>query len=166
MIHGHFLADSFDDLLPNRQLLTWVRHPVERLVSNYYHFLRAPDMRDDCCRELHERRLSLREFAELDWMRNLATRYMANKPVDDFQFVGITEQFQRSIQVFCSTYGFRNVMVFPRENTNPDRRRERYSLSPDDHAYILERNAVDYAWYNRALERLSDEAAGESSKIA
>jgi|HubBroStandDraft_5_1064220.scaffolds.fasta_scaffold227575_2 hypothetical protein len=154
IIHGHFIADSFDGVFPDRQLLTWVRHPVERLVSNYYHFLRAPDMRDDCCRALHERKLSLREFADLDWMQNLATRYLAGKPVSDFQFVGITEQFEESMLHFSRLLGFRNVMKLPRENTNPDRRSERYALSPEDRAYILERNAADLAWYEQAVARL------------
>src|ERR1019366_10380322 len=61
-IHGHFLADAFDDLYPRRRLVTWVRHPVEGLVSNYSHFLRSPGMRDDCCRALHKQGLSLRQF--------------------------------------------------------------------------------------------------------
>ena len=34
-IHGHFFADAFSDLFPAGQLITWVRHPVERVVSNY-----------------------------------------------------------------------------------------------------------------------------------
>src|ERR1700678_709074 len=63
IIHGHFIADAFDDLFPRRRLVTWVRHPVERLVSNYHHFLRSPDMRDGCCRLLHEYKVSLRQFA-------------------------------------------------------------------------------------------------------
>jgi Sulfotransferase family len=166
LIHGHFLADSFDSILPERQLLTWVRHPVERLVSNYFHFLRAPDMRDDCCRALHEQKLSLREFADLDWMKNMATRYLANKPVSDFQFVGISEYFQESMRLFCRTYGFRTVMVLPRENINPDRKTEFYSLAPEDRAYILERNENDLVWYNEALKRLKEAGNSVSSKVA
>ena len=81
-IHGHFLGDAFDELVPRPRLVTWLRHPVERVVSNYYHFLRSPDPRDTCCRDLIEKGLSLEQFAELDWMRNEATRYMAGKPVE------------------------------------------------------------------------------------
>jgi hypothetical protein len=165
-IHGHFLADAFDDLFPDRRLLTWVRHPVERIASNYHHFLRSPDMRDDCCRALHERKLSLRQFADLDWMRNEATRYMANKPVEDFEFVGVAERFKESIQHFCREFGFRDVVKFPRENVNPDRKAECYSLSPEDYAFILERNAADLAWYNRASARLDEAIGRDSIRIA
>lgn len=166
MIHGHFLADSFDDLYPDRKLLTWVRHPVERVVSNYHHFLRSPDMRDDCCRALHEKKLSLREFSDLDWMRNLSTRYLANKPVGDFQFIGVTERFRESMLQFCEIYGFRSVMVLPRENINPERVTERYRLSTEDHAYILDRNSQDMVWYNQALERVPASGARRSARVA
>ena len=166
MIHGHFLADSFDDLYPDRQLLTWVRHPVERVVSNYYHFLRAPDMRDNCCRALHEHSLNLREFSDLDWMKNLSSRYLAKKPVSDFQFIGIAERFRESMLQFCNTYGFRSVMVMPRENTNPERVTERYGLSQENYAYILERNAEDMEWYTQALDRMHVSGARGATRVA
>jgi hypothetical protein len=162
-IHGHFLADAFDDLFPGSQMITWVRHPVERLVSNYHHFLRTPDMRDDCCRALHEHKLSLREFADLEWMRNETTRYLANKPLKDFEFVGISERFNESILQFCETFGYRNAVRFPHDNVNPDRKTERYELSPEDREHILSRNAVDLAWYQQAVRRLDEAAARNSS---
>lgn len=166
IIHGHFMADAFDELFPKRRLVTWVRHPVERLVSNYQHFLRAPDMRDDCCRELHERGLSLRQFADLGWMRNETSRYLAQKPVEDFAFVGIAERFSESIQNFCRIFGFRDVLRIPHENVNPNRREEHYDLPAEDYAYILERNAADFAWYNSAVGRLAEELGPDSQRVA
>jgi hypothetical protein len=165
-IHGHFLADAFDGLFPDRRLLTWVRHPVDRLVSNYHHFLRSPDMRDDCCRALHERRLSLRQFADLEWMQNETSRYLANKPVGDFSFVGIAERFDESVGRFCQAFGFRSPARIPRENLNPERKGERYDLAPGDFAHIAERNAADLAWYEEASERLAAGAPENSSRSA
>jgi hypothetical protein len=154
-IHGHFLADAFDDLFPQRRLVTWVRHPIERVVSNYHHFLRAPDMRDDCCRALHEGKLGLEAFAELEWMRNESTRYLAGKPVEDFEFVGITERFGESIGQFCRTFGYRDVVRHPRVNINPGRVSESYALPDRVRARLLELNRDDLGWYARAAERLS-----------
>lgn len=165
-IHGHFLADAFDGLFPEHRLVTWVRHPVERLVSNYHHFLRTPDMRDDCCRELHERKLSLREFADLEWMRNETSRYLANKPVDAFDFIGISERFDESIRQFCEAFGFKDPARRPHENVNPDRKGERYELSPADREHILGRNAADLEWYRKAAERLDSAVRRSSRKTA
>lgn len=153
-IHGHFLADAFDDLFPQRRLVAWVRHPVERLVSNYHHFLRTPDMRDACCRALHERRLNLREFANLPWMQNEVTRYLADKPEGDFDFIGVSEIFGESVEHFCEIFGFRSVRVLPLENVNPARKTERYDLSREDYTYILDRNQADLEFYHKACQRL------------
>jgi hypothetical protein len=165
-IHGHFMADAFDDLFPGRRLVTWVRHPVERLVSNYYHFIRSPDMRDDCCRALHERRLGLRDLADLDWMRNETTRYLANKPLEDFEFVGVTDCFSESTRHFCHVFGLGDVRRMPRENVNPDRITERYPLSREVYAHILRRNLDDLDLYNRALERLCRETVAPLARVA
>ncbi len=165
-IHGHFIADAFDDLFPRRRLITWVRHPVERLVSNYYHYLRAPDMRDDCCRMVHERRLGLRDFADLDWMRNMSTRYLAGKPIEDFAFVGVAERFGESLEAFSRALGFRRVLAMPRENVNPGRASDRYPLSPADHSCLLERNQLDLDWYEKACRRLDQRERVETSQVA
>lgn len=160
LIHGHFMGDSFDDLFPERELITWVRDPVERVVSNYYHFLRAPDMRDDTCRAVHEQKLGLRAFADLDWMQNLTSRYLAHKPVADFKFVGIAERFAESLEQYSAAFGFRRDLQFPRVNTNPDRQTDHYPLAPEDHAYIAERNAADLDWYRQAEAGLEAFRAG------
>jgi Sulfotransferase family len=165
-IHGHFLADAFDDLYPGSRLVTWVRHPVERLVSNYRHFLRTPDMRDDCCRALHERKLSLCEFADLDWMQNEASRYLAGKPVEDFEFIGVSERFGESVSQFCETFGFREPAKIPHENANPGRMSERYELTRAEWEHILRRNSADLAWYNKAMLRLDRAGVSKSDRVA
>jgi hypothetical protein len=156
IIHGHFLADAFDGVLPSRRYITWVRHPVQRLVSNYYHFLRSPDMRDDCCRHLHEGKLSIREFSDLEWMQNEICRYLAGKAIDEFEFVGVLEEFAQSMRLFCATYGFVSFKEFPHANTNPDRIDRHYALSEEDFAYIAERNRADLALYDEAVLRLRE----------
>jgi len=149
-IHGHFLANTFDELVPQPRLIAWLRHPVERVVSNYYHFLRSPDRRDACCRELLDKNLSLEEFAELDWMRNEATRYLAGKPVESFAFVGILERFEESVQVFGSKFGVPVPAEPPRVNANADRVTASYPLSSQVYEHILALNHRDLIAYDLA----------------
>ncbi|HVU35878.1 MAG TPA: sulfotransferase family 2 domain-containing protein [Opitutaceae bacterium] len=165
-IHGHFFADAFDDLFPDRRLLTWVRHPVERVVSNYHHFLRSPDMRDDCCRALYERRLSLPEFARLDWMRNEASRYLTEKPVSDFAFVGVSERFDDSLRIFEWRFMPGARLASRVDNTNPERRGPGYKLAPEVVSQILELNATDLALYDEAVVRLNGELAEFEACVA
>lgn len=63
-------------------------------------------------------------------MQNETCRHLANKPVEDSEFVGITERFDESVRQFCRTFGFRRVASMPRENVNPDRTAEFYGLAP------------------------------------
>lgn len=166
IIFGHFLADAFDDLYPDRTLITWVRHPVERVVSHYHHFRRAPDMRDGCCRDLHDRNLSLLEFASLEWMCNETSRYLSYKPVRAFEFVGIAESFDESMGQFCDHFGFRRPSRMPVENTNPLRAGSRYDLSARERDHILACNQDDLAWYEEALARHDRASAGLRRRIA
>jgi len=153
-IHGHFLADALDDFASDAQRITWLRHPVERVVSNYFHFLRSPDVRDDCCRAIYERGLSLRQFAELDWMRNGATRYLAGKSLGEFAFVGVAERFEESLDVFAKTFGWPQPLPAPVENTNPQRTSLNYELSAEDSNFILALNTADLALYRSAVANL------------
>ena len=154
-IHGHFLADTFDGLFPQRELITWLRHPVERVVSTYYHFLRTPDLRDHCCRALYEHQLSLREFAELDWMRDTASRYAADKVGSDFAFIGIVEQFEESLFRFHAQFGGLTELPTPKNNVNPARSLSGNRVTPADRAHILARNEQDHRWYEQARTALA-----------
>lgn len=150
-IHGHFRADAFDGLFRQRRLITWVRHPVERVAATYHHFLRCPDLRDDCCRALYERRLSLRAFADLEWMRNTASHYLAGLPLEAFAFVGVVEHFDASLRRFAAEFGLAQVPAVARQNVNRERAGTKYPLSAADFDHILRRNETDFEWYTRAL---------------
>jgi hypothetical protein len=156
-IHGHFLADTFDDFVPQPELVTWLRHPVERVVSNYHHFLRHPDPGNPCCRALLERRLTLEEFAELDLMRNEATRYLAGRPVEAFKFIGIMENFAESLAMFGAAFGVAVPEEPPRENVNPGRVTDRYPMTCRTYEDILALNLRDLMTYEVARAQLWSE---------
>jgi hypothetical protein len=151
-IHGHFLADTFVGRFPSARLVTWVRDPIERVVSNYHHCLRAPDLRDDCCRRLHEERLTLVEFAELDWMRNTMARYLAGRAVTDFAGVGIAECFDESLAMFRRELGWNQpIPAVPPANTNPGRLTPVYDLDAATRRRLTDLNAADLVLYQEAL---------------
>jgi sulfotransferase famil protein len=153
-IHGHFLSDSFDQAAPQAALITWLRHPVERVVSNYHHFFRHPDPANPTYRELRERNLSLGEFAALPAMRNEASRYLAGKPASAFRFVGITERFDESLEVFGACFGLTLPSRRPRENVNPERLTESYPLPRGLYDQILAMNLQDFSMYHSAAAEL------------
>jgi len=153
-VHGHFLSDAFDQVIPDGERVTWLRRPVERVISNYYHFLRHPDPANPCCRELWQRGLSLQKFAELPMMRNEMTRYLAGKPLRSFKFVGIMERFPDSLQLFSSTLNVPVPSCPPRENVNPNCREGHYQIPDWLHAHIEELNRADLVIYDAAVAEL------------
>jgi hypothetical protein len=158
-VHGHFRADTFDDLVPEPDLVTWLRHPVDRVVSSYCHFQRHPEPANACYRALTEQRLSLEAFAELELMRNEATRYLAGKPLAAFRFVGVMERFADSLRLFGEAFGVRVPAVPPLENVNPERVTEHYPISRPTYDRILALNARDLMLYEGALAGLRESAS-------
>jgi hypothetical protein len=165
-VHGHFLADAFDQAAPAAALITWLRHPVERVVSNYHHFFRHPDPANPTYRELRERNLSLGEFAALPAMRNEATRYLAGKTAGDFRFVGITERFDESLEVFGAAFGVGLPARRPRENVNPERLTESYPLPRGLYDQILAMNLQDFSMYHSAAAELDGIIARRRTRAA
>ncbi len=65
-IHGHYCPEVLLPRYPAARLITWVRDPVERVISSYFHRLRDPDWQHPVTRELHEKKLTLVDFASLN----------------------------------------------------------------------------------------------------
>jgi len=149
-VHGHYHADLLVDRFPGASLVTWVRDPVERVVSSYYHRLRDPDWRHPVCRDLHERRLSLSEYASLPLVRNEMTAYFASKKPRDFLCIGIVEKFEPSLERMAQLLGIPEVKP-RRDNVNPAKVTEFYELTPFVRREIEALNEQDLVLYEDCL---------------
>lgn len=161
-VHGHFPADLFDAVADDRKLVTWIRHPVDRIVSNYFHFLRLPDHTNYRCRRIYEKNLSVTQFAEIEGMRDEASCFTAGKRVDDFDFVGITEHFEASLRLFFEMFGIEPRGQIPQANKNRSRRYRAHRISEAERDCILSLNQRDAAWYEEALARFEADASVKS----
>jgi len=159
-VHGHFPADQFAGQVPKAQLVTWVRDPVERVVSSYYYRLREPDWQHPVCRELHAKQLSLIDYAALPLVRNEMTRFLGSRKPADFLFIGVMEEFEESLRRM--TERLRIPPAAPRhDNFNPDRTSPRYELDRVIRQDIAALNEADVALYEECL-RLFISRAGSN----
>jgi len=149
-IHGHFSAAAYDGVIPGRKLITIVRHPVERVVSNYHHFLRVPDPRNPASVRMHAEKMTLLQFARMERVRNEIVSYSAGKTPSDFAWIGLAERYPESLVLLRKKFGISAPMTAIRDNVNPERKNPCYELKSHEYDEILGLNAADLVWYEKA----------------
>ncbi|NBD38155.1 MAG: sulfotransferase family 2 domain-containing protein [Verrucomicrobia bacterium] len=129
-LHGHFHASAFLDRYKDPALITWLRDPVERVVSAYYQYVRVPEDRiyEFNCR-LRREGWGLMKFARMAEMRRLTRWHFDAVPLERFLFIGIMEEYNLSLRVFCELLGLEPPERISRVNTNPDRNDKGYALT-------------------------------------
>ena len=80
--------------------MAWFREPVERLASHYHYWKRKPDRQNPTCQRLIEEDLSLEAFAALPEMRDVHARFLGEVPPERLAFVGLTERYDDSMDLF------------------------------------------------------------------
>ena len=165
-VHGHFVADELAQKFSRGRLVTWVRSPAERVASSYYHQLRDPDPRNHVSRLIHERQLSLLDYAALPEARNEMARFMGSKRPRDFEFIGIMENFEESMARFCRQFGL-PLPPIRRDNCNAARTSAAYPLPTEVRGKICQLNEQDEAIYRECLHHVGVGASqGEQTQIA
>lgn len=94
VIHGHFLPIKYDGYFPEAKRITWLRHPVFRLISEY---LFAKTVRDDINpihTDIAKGRLSILNFAEIPEMQNWMFNQIRGLKLNNFYFVGLQEFYR------------------------------------------------------------------------
>jgi hypothetical protein len=155
-IIGHFTAGRYGRSMPSAQLAIWLRDPVERLVSHYYHFRRDPDPRNPLYRALAGKDVSLHDFATFPEVRNLQASRVGRWPLRQFAFVGLTEQYAASVQLFARTFGCAEPAAIARVNQNPNRQSDRYPLDAALREHIRQQNLLDEELYLAGRQRFHE----------
>jgi hypothetical protein len=167
-IHGHFRSAHYLRLTEAPRLLTWLRDPVERVVSHWRFLRRLPASavrRNALGRAVQEGRLSLVDFAAAPEVRNLQAFFLnhasrAEDAIASVDFVGIVEEFDASLRLLARVLDLPAVPSAGRENvSSPTDASEPSSVSPDMRADIRRLNELDgrlYAEGRRQFALLCD----------
>lgn len=156
-IHGHFLPIKYRIALRGRPVdyVTWLRDPVERLLSHYYFWQRtaaaatpAQPFRYRVARE----QWSLERFCFAPQMRNLYSRYLWGFAPSRFAFIGITEHYETDLATFARRF-LQGQVANVRLRANPDHGRARYAIDPGLRARLEAHQREDVALYRWALAR-------------
>ena len=102
-IHGHFLATKYKDI-PEARFCTWLRDPVERIVSRYYHALKSRERLGVKNKDNEAFPTCLEEFIKVEQFQNIYARYLQNMSLTQFDFIGITENYDECLRLFSKIF--------------------------------------------------------------
>jgi len=167
-VHGHVPLDLLRSRFPDARTMVWFRHPVDRIVSYAWFWKHQPRHGNPN----HDRFLDAGAdpvwLAEL--LRDEVRGYLGRTPVEDLDFVGVVENFDRDAARFehwLADQGLpRRAWRGPRDRWArtmqraeaylapvANRNRKKGTLEPDVLARIETTAAQEMAIYQRALAR-------------
>ncbi|NBC06434.1 MAG: sulfotransferase family 2 domain-containing protein [Bacteroidetes bacterium] len=153
--HGHFnyllLQEHFD--LPDRDIpvITWMRDPVERVISNYYYLSkRLAEELDEPSKGLNilaKMQRELMEYARAPKSRNRAAHFMKGMPLEDFTFIGIQEYYQEDLSHLAQLLDWKNFKEYTHNRTG----KSHDEVTPKQRDEIRALNDEDVRLYEQAL---------------
>lgn len=171
-IHGHFLPVKYRLALRGRRVrwITWLRDPVQRLLSHYHYWMRDY-AGDDPAQPLRNRMLaerwSLERFCLGPELRNVYRQYLWGFDPARLAFIGITEHYPEDLGWFAQHCLGREAAAAS-ALVNPDRDGN-YPVASSLRARIERHHAADMALYRWALAmretRLPGQPGDEGSRF-
>ena len=134
------------------KLVTWIRDPIDRLISNYNHSVYRPTPHKE---EKNLRQKSLEMVEKMDiveyskFMSNFTTRSTGHNP-KIFDFIGVVEEHDKSIKRFNSQFKSR-LPLGVKLNTN--NWQPRVEVSQELREELRQDHLEDYEFYNKVIKR-------------
>lgn len=161
-IHGHFAASKYRDLPPNIKRITWIRNPIDRLISHYFYWKTQPisPQAGELHRHVVENQLGLLDFARIPSIENHITQWYIDLDLHSFYFVGIHEFFEEDCRYLMSSLGFSHLNIKPfNPNRNPEyiafKKSTEYPVMLPE---LMELNSRDIQIYQWAIQKRYERA--------
>lgn len=154
VVHGHFAIPALRERFepdPSVPVITWLRDPVERVVSNYYYLVKrlSEELQEEQkgLNILSKLQRSLLEYAQQEQARNRMSKFLQEMPLEDFRFVGFVEDYDHDLARLAARLEWSDYPVFQHNRTG----RDTSGVSTEELQRIREWNSDDVALYERAL---------------
>ena len=159
VLHGHFHFPEIQHLTgPQTKLVTWLREPADRVISNYYFLMFRiqsgkvkPEQRD-------KQSYSLMDYAKMDSQKNVMKKFLGDSDLDDYFFAGDFHEYAKEINHLLNRLGYKGKVPEIHENKTHDLNIYKLcTTQPGDITdtmkdEIREMNQADIHLYNTMLE--------------
>jgi|SRR6516165_3604251 hypothetical protein len=100
VLHGHFFTSKYLNVFPNARYVALLRHPVERLISQYIHELNEASSDAWYHDAIVRKELDIVDFAGLPEIRNTMTVHLSGLDLKDYDLLMINERLLESCWLF------------------------------------------------------------------
>ena len=117
-IHGHLTIAQVKHIieLEEPKVITWVRVPVERVISNYYYFMKRIREGNTTEKQRSKINYKLLKYAAQPKRCNRMTTILDGMDIKDFFFIGIMERFDKDIKTLGKMMGWPDNIEIPHLN--------------------------------------------------
>ena len=136
-IAGHVQLAKYIDFVPSTHIITFVRDPIEQLLSHYNHYVKHHGFVGE-----------LEVFLNKPFAKNLQSKCLAFMPLGLIGFVGVTEFYDESLALINSQFSLE--LTSSMENVNEGKKQTVDSI--DQHVFekYEENNSNDIEMYKEA----------------
>lgn len=146
IVHGHINLADFAGHLDGATLITFLRDPVQRVVSSYLYHTR-PQTTGALADRVRGENMTLEDFAHLPSQQDLQFRMTRPVPLDRFDYIGLSERLDTSWDQLSAVLGF-EIRQETAENANPGKNvKDSYDLPAATTQLIRGLNPRDIALY-------------------
>lgn len=99
IVHGHFKADRFKNIVSNPYYTVVIRNPLTRMISHYNHWKSAKGRNQSRINVGFDPSMTFEDYALLPIFQNYQSQALGGRSLTNFDIVGITEDitsFSRS----------------------------------------------------------------------
>lgn len=138
MICGHVTVRRFVSLFGAARTLTFLREPLQRIASEYGHFVRH-----------FEYKGSFVDFYSRPAMQNRQSKLLQGVELEAVGFAGLTERYARSLELLNAHFG--TEIELRADNRGKESLQAEHELSAEDEAELRRLNRRDLALYAQAV---------------
>ncbi len=138
VVSGHVNAGQYMPILGVMRALTFLRDPLQRMASEYAHFVRH-----------YEYKGSFHDFYSRPIMHNRQSKILHGVDVEAVGFVGLTERYVDSLKLLNARYG---IAIPQREDNRGKKSLDAvHEISAEDEAELKQLNKRDIRLYEQAV---------------
>ena len=136
LLAGHFYTKKYIGLSEINNVLSFIREPVDRVVSEFKHSQRH-----------HNFSGTLLEFARISKNQNVISNFFNATPWQAYGFIGLAERYSESITLLNEQFDLRINSA----HLNEAPKQQNVSLSASERSEFIALNHRDYVVYNQVL---------------